>query len=303
MQPNIISTPATPNEPARCSRDHRQAVVWDAARNRARLDGRVHLYDDNWTEAVAVLERALDDAEDSPALLVQTLIVLAFGQRMISKFDESLVSARMAVTYAEQLGDPALISRALAMSVQLNFMYGHGVDESRDAAGAEIGDPNMDVLVGSAPDDRGVDAGLDGPWTRPTPECRRCTAMHRARRRERFHGRRELRHVDRDLARKLCRGRAAGRRSQGAAEQGGGSLAIALSMRAMVPLTPAKKTIRAPTPGPCWMSRDSTCVAASCRVAGHDAGLSRGFARELRRGPRSLQPMQRTFEAIPARRS
>ena len=90
----------------------------------------VRLYDDNWTEAVAVLERALDDAEDSPALLVQTLIVLAFGQRMISKFDESLVSARKAVTYAEELGDPALISRALAMSVQLNFMYGHGVDES-----------------------------------------------------------------------------------------------------------------------------------------------------------------------------
>src|SRR6185312_8693382 len=30
----------------------------------------VHLYDDNWTEAVAVLERALDDATDSPALLV-----------------------------------------------------------------------------------------------------------------------------------------------------------------------------------------------------------------------------------------
>ena len=36
-----------------------------------------------------------------------TLIVLAFGQRMISKFDESLVSARKAVTYAEELGDPA----------------------------------------------------------------------------------------------------------------------------------------------------------------------------------------------------
>ena len=31
----------------------------------------VHLYNDNWTEAVALLERALDDAKDSPALLVQ----------------------------------------------------------------------------------------------------------------------------------------------------------------------------------------------------------------------------------------
>ena len=89
----------------------------------------VHLYDDNWTEAVAVLERRSTTPKDSPALLVQTLIVLAFGQRMISKFGESLVSARMAVTYAEQLGDPALISRALAMSVHLNFIYGHGVDE------------------------------------------------------------------------------------------------------------------------------------------------------------------------------
>src|SRR5262245_26140913 len=104
----------------------------------------VHLYNDNWTEAVAVLERALDDAGDNPALLVQTLIVLAFGQRMISKFDESLVSAQKAVTNAELLGDSALISRALAMSVQLNFMYGNGADALSLRRAVALEDPDVD---------------------------------------------------------------------------------------------------------------------------------------------------------------
>ena len=83
-------------------RDPGQAAARALRGTALNLMAGVHLYDDNWTEAVAVLERALDDAEDSPALLVQTLIVLAFGQRMIAKFDESLVSARKAVTHAEQ---------------------------------------------------------------------------------------------------------------------------------------------------------------------------------------------------------
>ena len=105
------------------------------------------LYEDNWGEAVALLERALDEADDDPTLLVNTLMSLAFGQRMIEKFDESLANARKAVAAAEELGTPALISRALAMLVQLSFMYGHGVDEASLQRALELDDQDSGVLM------------------------------------------------------------------------------------------------------------------------------------------------------------
>src|SRR6476469_2193442 len=196
----------------------------------------VHIYDDHWTEAVAVLERALDDAKDSPALLVQTLIVLAFGQRMISKFDESLVSARMAVTYAEQLGDAALISRALAMAVQLNFMYGHGVDEISLRRAVELEDSAIDVLT---PFSASMIEGLVLAWTG------QLDAAHA--RMEALNRRCIEPGAENDLTAvascealiEIWRGNLieAARLADEAmerAEQGSGTLAIALSMRAMV---------------------------------------------------------------------
>jgi len=43
----------------------------------------------HFVEAAALLERALDDAETNPALLVQTQLSLTFAQGMSGKFDES----------------------------------------------------------------------------------------------------------------------------------------------------------------------------------------------------------------------
>ena len=249
----------------------------------------VHLYDDNWTEAVAVLERALDDAEDSPALLVQTLIVLAFGQRMISKFDDSLASAQKAVTNAEQLGDPALISRALAMSVQLNFMYGNGVDELSLRRAVDLEDPDID---GHTAFSASMVEGLVLAWTGRLDEAgARMQALHR---------RCTERGAENDFTAvascaalvEIWRGNfaEAARRADEAnerAEQGGGSLAIALSMRSMVAAYLGREDdsrVRRPgRPG----YRGQNGVAASRGVAGHDVGISRGLDRQPRRGARS----------------
>lgn len=107
----------------------------------------VQLYEDNWNETVALLNWALDDADADPTLLVNTLIALAYSQRMIAHFDESLVNARKAVAAAEELGTPTLISRALAMLVQLKFIYGHGVDEADLQRAVQLEDPDVGVLM------------------------------------------------------------------------------------------------------------------------------------------------------------
>jgi DNA-binding CsgD family transcriptional regulator len=196
----------------------------------------IHLYDDNWSEAVAILERALTDVEDDRALLVQTLILLAFGQRMISTYEESLATARRAVTEAELAGDAALVSSALAMSVQLNFMFGNGVDEISLRRAVELEDPDADMLIPfSASMIEGLilawTGDLDAAYTRMEALQRRCTE----------------RGAENDLTAvvsfeamiEIWRGNLleADRLAEDAvlrAEQGSGSLAVALSIQSMV---------------------------------------------------------------------
>jgi hypothetical protein len=88
----------------------------------------IRIYDDTFVDAAALLERALVDAEHNPPLLVQTLMSLAFAQGMAGQFEASLRNARDAVTHAEAMRYPPLVSRALAMLVNTTFLYGHGIE-------------------------------------------------------------------------------------------------------------------------------------------------------------------------------
>ena len=195
----------------------------------------VQLYEDNWSETVALLNRALDDADADPNLLVNTLIALAFSQRMIAHFDESLGSARKAVAAAEELGTPTLISRALAMLVQLKFIYGHGVDESDLQRALELEDSEVGVLMPFRANV--VHAQILG-WTGQLDEAR--TMLEAARRSAVERG------AEHDLMAIASFGAMievwAGDFAEAAlvadeamerAEQGGGSLAIAFSVKAL----------------------------------------------------------------------
>jgi DNA-binding CsgD family transcriptional regulator len=260
----------------------------------------VHLYDDNWTETVALLERALADAEGSPALMVQTLIVLAFGQRMISKFDESLVSAQKAVTYAEQFGDPALISRALAMSVQLNFMYGHGVDEPSLRRALELESPD-DVLT---PFSACMVEGLISAWTGQLDAARAKMETLKRRCTERGAENEIAAVISCDALIEIWRGNLveAARLADEAmerAEQGGGSLAIALSMRSMAAAYVGRvddSRVDAQT------ALDIASRSESPRLAEWPA-MTMGFLEvsvaNYAEALAAVQPMLRTFEAIP----
>jgi DNA-binding CsgD family transcriptional regulator len=196
----------------------------------------VRLNDDNWTQAASLLERALAHVEGTPAFHVNTLISLAFTQWMVAKFDESLATVRTAVSHAEALGDPALISVALAMSVQLNFMAGNGVDEASLRRAVELEDPDADVLL---PFRASVVNALVLAWTGRLDEA--CTHLAETRNRCVEGGNETdlmavtslmvLVEVWRgDLAEAVHLADEAMER----AEQGGGTLAFALTMRAMV---------------------------------------------------------------------
>jgi ATP/maltotriose-dependent transcriptional regulator MalT len=104
----------------------------------------VRMYQDRFVDAAALLKRALDDADANSAVLVQTMINLAFAQGMAGEFDESLRNARRAMALAEEVGIPNLTSRALAMWVNTSFQYGHGVDEASLRRALELEDPDVD---------------------------------------------------------------------------------------------------------------------------------------------------------------
>ena len=195
----------------------------------------LRLYEDHWSEAVALLERALGDADDDPTLLVKTLISLAFGQRMIERFDESLANARTAVAAAEELGTPTLISSALAMFVQLSFIYGHGVDEPRLRRALELEDPDAVVLMPFRA--AAVNAQILG-WTGRLDEAR--AGLEEVRRISIERG------AEHDLmaiasygtlleiwAGNFAEAKQVADEATERAEQGAGSLAIASSMKAM----------------------------------------------------------------------
>ena len=107
----------------------------------------IRIYDDTFVDAAALLERALVDAEHNPPLLVQTLMSLAFAQGMAGQFEASLRNARDAVTHAEAMRYPPLVSRALAMLVNTTFLYGHGIDEASLQRALALEDPDVDVPI------------------------------------------------------------------------------------------------------------------------------------------------------------
>ncbi len=111
------------------------------------LSAGMRIFDDRFVEAARLLERALDDAKGNQAVLIHTLMVLAFCQGMTGDFDESLENALKAVTLADELGVPALSSQALAMWTNVQFLYGQGIDEDSLARALELEDSDVDVPV------------------------------------------------------------------------------------------------------------------------------------------------------------
>ncbi|MGE2733424.1 LuxR C-terminal-related transcriptional regulator [Mycolicibacterium vaccae] len=147
----------------------------------------VLMYDNRFTEARDALMVAAEDAESAPAVFVQTLMSLSFAQGMgsfaegtseVGLFDDSLRNARRAADIAEDLGIPDVISKAQALWVHANFLFGNGVDEEALERAVALEDYDDDVPI---PFRASAVLALVRAWTGHLAEARRQMAEVRTR--------------------------------------------------------------------------------------------------------------------------
>nr|WP_268778112.1 AAA family ATPase [Mycolicibacterium malmesburyense] len=82
----------------------------------------------SFTEAVELLEQALDHDEGNREVRVRTLLLLAYARLNAGDFGAALQSAERAAAYAEDVGTPDLTSQVLAVRTNIACMCGRGVD-------------------------------------------------------------------------------------------------------------------------------------------------------------------------------
>ena len=111
------------------------------------LLGAILAYGDSFQRAVTVLTTAVGDTADNPALRLQALLLLTPTMGLTDHLKESVDYAREAVACADALNVPALRSQALAMWVNVSFMYGLGIDQPALQTALELEDPSSGAHV------------------------------------------------------------------------------------------------------------------------------------------------------------
>lgn len=88
----------------------------------------MHIQHNNFTDAVVLLEQALDHDEGDREVRVRTLLLLAYARLNAGEFGAALQSAERAAAYAEDVGIADLTSQVLAVRTNIACMCGRGVD-------------------------------------------------------------------------------------------------------------------------------------------------------------------------------
>jgi DNA-binding CsgD family transcriptional regulator len=110
-----------------------------------RLLGLWALLDGSSREAAALLDKALNDTGDDLALRVQILVPLAYARFNVGRPDDAASCITDAVRTAERIGQPQLLSEALAMHALVGFYLGEGLDEPALARALELEDREAPV--------------------------------------------------------------------------------------------------------------------------------------------------------------
>jgi DNA-binding CsgD family transcriptional regulator/tetratricopeptide (TPR) repeat protein len=82
----------------------------------------------NFTQAVDLLEQALDNTGRNREVRVRTLLLLSYARLNAGEFALALQNAERAAAYAEYVGDADLTSQVLAVRAKIACMCGRGVD-------------------------------------------------------------------------------------------------------------------------------------------------------------------------------
>ena len=119
------------------------------ARAAARLLlGAIRVSQHDYVGATQLFTLAAEEAGDDHELVVRVHLALSRALTMTGTQPDALQHAHLAVTHAERLGDPKLISQALAIHVTLSFALGHGRDDAAlrraldlEVIGTDVGAP------------------------------------------------------------------------------------------------------------------------------------------------------------------
>ncbi|HEX2285311.1 MAG TPA: LuxR C-terminal-related transcriptional regulator, partial [Mycobacterium sp.] len=112
-------------------------------------------FDDSFTEAIGIWRRVLADAGDNLALRVPALVMLSQTMSNTGQPVEAMQVAEDAVSEAERLGDPQLLSQAIAGVVVGRFSGGDGVDEASLQRALEL-----EARAAESPSPSGVSQGI-----------------------------------------------------------------------------------------------------------------------------------------------
>ncbi|MCW2552898.1 MAG: hypothetical protein JWR78_2679 [Mycobacterium sp.] len=126
------------------------------------LLGAARMSDHDYTGALPLLGEAVDEAGDDLGVLVKAHLLLSRVQSITGDLVAARRHAELAVSHSERLGDPKLISQALALHVMLDCAHGHGRDEPALTRALEMEAPDPDV---SAPFRASVTDAVTKAWT------------------------------------------------------------------------------------------------------------------------------------------
>jgi DNA-binding CsgD family transcriptional regulator len=133
----------------------------------------VRFYDDGFAEAAELLESGRPDCGADHALQVRMLIMLSYALFNAAQPERALDHVQQAVTEAERLGIPSLLSPALGMREILGFLGGRGFDEATLQRAVELEDDDLPVPLAFVPS---VQMALLRAWTGALDPARKTLA-------------------------------------------------------------------------------------------------------------------------------
>jgi DNA-binding CsgD family transcriptional regulator len=112
-----------------------------------RLLGEVLSQGDSFSEAIRVLEEALEQLGDEPGVESVIETRLAFAVHATGDFAGAKRHADRALSLAEDVGEPALLAEALAVSLMPTFLLGLAVDEAKIERALLLEDPHRPTPI------------------------------------------------------------------------------------------------------------------------------------------------------------